>query len=112
MNLPEGKVIFSYLKVTAKNLLRDEQRRQSRIILSLENILESEHPIGDEVDFPGLSDSRISDLLKSTRGPDKKILILKAIGYTNKEIANEANISQANVAIRLHRIKNKLRKCN
>lgn len=106
-------VFRSYVAITARNVARDAIRRllgaKEVSIEALPNMQDFQEagmgPSVDEADLRYTLDQLLSDLSPQ----DVQLLRLHLEGSRLSEIAEKAGISYSNVAVRLHRLKKRLR---
>ena len=106
--MPDNRVVYGYLRKIAKNVLIDQQRLKQHQVLSLEEILEHDEP-DTASDTLGITDPRLQSLLQGLPAADIKVVVMKVMGYSLAEISRELGLTANNLAVRLHRIRERFR---
>ncbi len=112
--LQEPEAFRSYLRMICRNVSRSYLRRlQQRGETELAEALSLQPALAEaEIQSPA-AEAETQELLDRLLGvlapQDQKLVKLLALGYTLPEIAKITHLSYSNVAVRLHRLRKKLR---
>ena len=106
----------SFIVILIKNTAIDLYRKRGRErIVSFEDLsrpLQAEEALPEEAAIAGLEAAAVAACLAKMDAQQASLLVLRYYhGYRNKEIAEMLGMPQAQVALKLYRAKEKLRRC-